>query len=57
MSDTYRIVRFYRSDRPREVVKTGLTLEQAQAWCQDPATSYRNAVGDVTAFDGYEAEA
>jgi hypothetical protein len=32
------------------VIKSGLTLEQAQAHCEDPATS-----GDGW-FDGYEKE-
>ena len=35
---TYLIRRVYRDDRPAEVVKTGLTLEEARAHCSDPAT-------------------
>jgi len=40
--DTYRIVRFYfnRNLRCRErTLKTGLTIEQAVAHCEDPQTS------------------
>lgn len=35
--DTYKIVRFFADENApdhRKVVKTGLTLEEAQAWCQ-----------------------
>jgi hypothetical protein len=37
----YRIVRMYLRDRPTHAVrgKSGLTLERAQAHCQDPETS------------------
>ncbi len=38
MSDTYKIVRFYHDKRAR-VIKRGLTLEQAQVYCNDPETS------------------
>lgn len=40
MPETYRIVRLYR-DRttPSRTIRRGLTLEQAQAHCQDPETS------------------
>ena len=51
MSPTYKIVRFYR-DRIgyREIIKKGLTLEQAQAHCQREDTH-----GDGW-FDGYTEE-
>lgn len=41
MTDTnsYRIVRFYFEEHPREVLKRGLTLAEAQAHCRDPQTS------------------
>ncbi len=38
----YKIVRNYFKGRPqncRQVIKTGLTLEEAQAHCKDPETS------------------
>lgn len=40
---TYKILRFYQDGRRARVQKTGLTLEQAQAWCNDPQTSSRSA--------------
>jgi len=46
---TYKIIRF-RFKGNNRVIKRGLTLEQAQAHCNDPATS-----GDGW-FDGYESE-
>lgn len=48
---TYRIVRF-RFDSPgeNEIIDTGLTLEEAQAWCQRDDTH-----GDGW-FDGYTEE-
>lgn len=48
---TYSIIRFFRDERPREIIETGLTLEEAQAHCKDPAT---HEVGVY--FDGYEEE-
>lgn len=51
--DTYEIVRFHQdTDHPdhRMVVDTGLTLQEAQAHCQDESTH-----GDGW-FDGYRAE-
>ncbi len=40
----YKIVRmFYDRDKRSRTIKTGLTLEQAQAHCQDPETSSRTA--------------
>ena len=40
---TYKIVRlfFNVAHRDRRTIKTGLTLEQAQAHCRDPETSSR----------------
>lgn len=47
---SYKIIRFYQDDRPAKVVKTGLTLEEAQAHCNDDATHGPGW------FDGYEEE-
>ena len=65
----YKIVRNYfnsqRAAGARRTVATGLTLEQAQAWCQNPETSSRTcttaAARRRTAkygpwFDGYTEE-
>jgi hypothetical protein len=50
MKTLYKIVRFYK-DRPANqgevIIKEGLTLEEAQAHCNDPTTE-----GDDW-FDGY----
>jgi len=48
--DNYKIVRFYAPhlNRDNRVIKTGLTLEQAQAWCKDPSTRKEGQW-----FDGY----
>jgi hypothetical protein len=62
---TYKIVRKYLRNTPDEVLATGLTLEQAQAHCQDPETSSKtatNAAGQPLAdtvgpwFDAYYEE-
>lgn len=37
---SYKIVRMYfNRDIPKRTIKSGLTLEQAQAHCEDPETS------------------
>ena len=39
---SYKIIRFFqRDDVPKEVVATGLTLEEAQEHCHDPETNSR----------------
>lgn len=63
---TYRVRRFFLAGPEHtETIETGLTLEEAQAHCQDPETSSRTATGDEavertrqhgTWFDGYEEE-
>lgn len=64
---SYKIVRFYRDNDEMNgrVIKTGLTLEQAQAHCQDPETSSSTAKGEWAVkhagvfgpwFDGYTEE-
>lgn len=61
---TYKIVRFYMNGG-RRTIDTGLTLEEAQAHCQDPETSSRTATtakarartkANGPWFDGYEEE-
>ena len=59
----YEIVRMYFNDYPTRRIKSGLTLEEAQAHCSDPETSSRtarNSAGKARTkrygpwFDGYE---
>ena len=63
----YCIVRFYQktSLSPRKVIRRGLTLEEAQAWCQDPETSSSTCTSSAGRahtdehgpwFDGYTEE-
>ena len=50
---TYKIIRFYapHSSTTSRVIKTGLTLEEAQSWCRSPDT---RKAGEW--FDGYDEE-
>ena len=40
---TYKIVRFYMNHTERLTLEGGLTLDEAQAHCQDPETSSSTA--------------
>ena len=53
---TYKIVRFKSPNffKPVRTIKTGLTLEQAQAHCNRPDT--RGGEGENAWFDGYTKE-
>lgn len=64
--DRYKIVRFYFS-KPgqRRTIATGLTLEEAQAHCQNPETSSKTCTTATAKaithrngpwFDGYEKQ-
>lgn len=62
---SYCVKRFYQGDRPAETIRTGLTLAEAQAWCNDPETSSSTATSAEAQartekhgpwFDGYESE-
>jgi hypothetical protein len=63
---SYKIIRHYRdSDTPSRTIDTGLTLEQAQAHCQNPETSSSTCTSKTGKartrrlgvwFDGYEEE-
>ena len=48
--ETYRIVRFFRTGKEKEIVKTGLTLEEAKEHCTNVLTS------GYGWFDGYVEE-
>jgi hypothetical protein len=63
----YRVIRYYRDRWPNQrTIACGLTLEEAQAHCNDPETSSSTATGKVARartrrvgawFDGYRSEA
>jgi hypothetical protein len=63
---TYSIIRFYQNNElTRQVIKTGLSLREAQEHCNNPETSSRTCVLDENLFhtevngqwfDGYEKE-
>jgi hypothetical protein len=44
---TYKIVRFFQN-HPKEIIDTGLTLEQVQKHCSDPESSSKKC----TSIDG-----
>ena len=49
--ERYKIIRFFRDNRPKRVVKMDLTLKEAQQHCSDPNTRKEGVW-----FDGYEKE-
>lgn len=63
---TYRIVRYFqREGKPNEVLRTGVTMEEAKRHCQDPETSSSTCTSEaakaITAaygiwFDGWTEE-
>ncbi len=63
---TYKIVRMYfKSELSNRTIKRGLTLEEAQAHCEDPETSSSTCKKRINVrrtmrygpwFDGYEDE-
>lgn len=63
---TYKIIRMYfNNDYSTKIIKTGLTLEEAQEYCSDPETSSSTAKSKKAImhtekygpwFDGYEEE-
>jgi len=54
---TYQIIRFYFDDnKPRRVIKSGLTREEAQQHCSLESTHKKDAKGNVIWFDGFEGE-
>lgn len=65
MADTYKIIRHFRDSHRRVTIDTRMTLEEAQAHCQNPETSSStctSAAGKARTrksgpwFDGYTRE-
>jgi len=54
--DTYKILRFNRRNENPEVIKRGLTLEEAQTHCGHEWTHKKDRAGNVIWFDGYTKE-
>ena len=63
--ESYRAVRMFFGEHPRQIVAKGLTLAEAQEWCRDPETSSSTATSAEAVartekygawFDGYEEE-
>jgi hypothetical protein len=61
---TYKVIRFFHH-HSNEVIKTGLSLDEAQEHCQDPETSFSTCTTKEAKrrtkefglwFDGYEEE-
>ena len=42
-NNKYKIVRMFFEGYPDQIIKRGLTLEAARAWCRDPETSSSTA--------------
>jgi len=65
MSERYKIVRYFCESGDKRTIKTGLTLEEAQAHCRDPEASSRTATSSKAKartrqrgpwFDGYTSQ-
>lgn len=50
--ETYQIIRFFENGK-KELIKEGLTLEEAQEHCQDESTHGTDEKG-IRFFDGYK---
>ncbi len=44
MSKTYKVVRIFARQAMKVILRTGLTLEEAQTHCRDPETNSHTAV-------------
>jgi len=54
---SYKIIRMYRDEnKSKRVIRTGLSLEEAQEHCNREETHKLNRDGSVVWFDGYTKE-
>lgn len=52
MSELYAAVRYYKTQKRKDVLKNNLTLEEAQKFCEEsPTRKKRN--GDFNSFVGF----
>ena len=54
--ETYRIIRFFYDESPRQIIEEGLTLEEAQEHCSRDDTHGGSTEDGTAWFDGYEEE-
>jgi len=57
--ELYKIERFYRDETHpdhQKVIRTNLTLQEAQAWCSREDTHEKDINGNVIWFDGYTVQ-
>jgi len=54
--EMYKIVRYYRRQKPSRVIKRGLSLEDAKMHCQSQDTQKIDKAGNVVWFDGFTKE-
>jgi hypothetical protein len=53
----YKIIRFYSDEnKESQVIKTGLTLAEAQEHCNSELTHKKDSEGNIIYFDGYNKE-
>jgi len=53
--DLYNIVRYHR-EKSKRIKATGLTLEEARAYCQREDSHKIDNAGNVVWYDGYTKE-
>lgn len=53
--ETYKIIRFHK-EKPKRVVRRGLTKEEAIKHCTDSTTHKIDKNGNVVWFDGFTKE-
>tara|TARA_R110002020_G_scaffold388394_1_gene599063 strand:+ start:1973 stop:2146 length:174 start_codon:yes stop_codon:yes gene_type:complete len=54
--ERYKIIRYFRDDKPQRVIKEDLTLKEAQKHCHNPKNREEDASGLAIWFDGFTKE-